>query len=326
LEPAIVAQPEAGIAVIEKTPVESLIAGQLSTHTRKAYVADIKQFIAFIGGEDRLCFVSKDTVVDFRDYLAKYERVTATGGVKRYQPTTINRKLSVVRQLLAEAADKGVINRNPAARVQGLQINRDYSPTQGLSRHEARQVLDAIDTTTLIGKRDHALLSLLIRTGLRRDEVVRLTLASIGERDGHKVLTVIGKGEKRRLTKLPVDVWRVLDEWLTAAELSEPESSVFAEVRKRGRGAEAVYFVNRVTPLTTDGVWHIVGRRVREAGITKNITPHSLRHTFVTLALAGGAPLHKVQYCAGHADPRTTERYDRQRDDLDNNAVDYIKL
>ena len=63
-----------------------------------------------------------------------------------------------------------------------------------------------------------------------------------------------------------------------------------------------------------------------EAGITANVTPHSLRHTFITLALAGGAPLHKVQYAAGHADPRTTERYDRQRDNLDDNAVDYVKL
>jgi len=62
------------------------------------------------------------------------------------------------------------------------------------------------------------------------------------------------------------------------------------------------------------------------AGITANVTPHSLRHTFITFPLPGGASLHKVQYAAGHADPRTTERYDRQRDNLDDDAVDYVKL
>jgi len=78
--------------------------------------------------------------------------------------------------------------------------------------------------------------------------------------------------------------------------------------------------------VTPEAIWLVVKRRVRAAGIEGKITPHSLRHTFVTLALQGGAALHKVQYAAGHADPRTTERYDRQRDNLDDNAVDYVKI
>jgi integrase/recombinase XerD len=79
-------------------------------------------------------------------------------------------------------------------------------------------------------------------------------------------------------------------------------------------------------PLAEKAVWKIVARRVSAAGITENITPHSTRHTFITLALDAGAPLHKVQVAAGHADPRTTERYWRTKQNLDDNAVDYVRL
>jgi site-specific recombinase XerD len=79
-------------------------------------------------------------------------------------------------------------------------------------------------------------------------------------------------------------------------------------------------------PLSEKAIWKIVERRVEQAGIEGNITPHSTRHTFITLALDGGALLHKVQVAAGHADPRTTERYWRTKENLDDNAVDYVRL
>ncbi len=78
--------------------------------------------------------------------------------------------------------------------------------------------------------------------------------------------------------------------------------------------------------LTADGILKILQHRAKQAGITTHITPHVMRATFITLTLDAGAPLHKVQYAAGHADPRTTERYHRSKLNLDDNAVDYLKL
>ena len=78
--------------------------------------------------------------------------------------------------------------------------------------------------------------------------------------------------------------------------------------------------------LTADGMVKILETRATLAGITTHLTPHVLRATFITLTLDAGAPLHKVQYAAGHADPRTTERYHRSKLNLDDNAVDYLKL
>ena len=97
---------------------------------------------------------------------------------------------------------------------------------------------------------------------------------------------------------------------------------------KQGRGERAIYNVREEgqKPLSEKAIWKIVERRVKLAGIVARITPHSTRHTFITLALDGGAPLHKVQVAAGHADPRTTERYWRTKENLDDNAVDYVRI
>ena len=93
---------------------------------------------------------------------------------------------------------------DPAARAKGVKIDSSYSPTVGLSKQEANHVLDCIDRTTLLGLRDFALLTLAIRTGLRRGEIRSLAVGSIGDRDGDKVLTVIGKSNKRSFVKLLV--------------------------------------------------------------------------------------------------------------------------
>jgi PAS domain S-box-containing protein len=79
-------------------------------------------------------------------------------------------------------------------------------------------------------------------------------------------------------------------------------------------------------PVSEKAIWKMVVRRMKQGGITANITPHSTRHTLIPLALDGGAPLHKVQVAAGHADPRTTERYWRTKENLDDNAVDCVRL
>jgi len=301
---------------LPKTASEAVISGQLSKNTSRAYAGDIRAFLAFIGGEDRLQHVGKDLVVAYRNHLLE----------DGYKPATINRKLSSIRQLFSEAQERRIIEANPAAKVKGIKQDNNYSPTAGISKDEARKILDSIDTNILIGKRDYALWMLMLRTGLRRQEIAHCRTGNLSERDGHKILTVIGKGNKTRMAKLPVDVVRALDEWFSAAGMENGDYPLFSEVRKTGRGKDATYTVVDANGLSVDGIWHIIRRRARAAGITANITPHSTRVCFITLALKGGAALHKVQYAAGHADPRTTERYDREQDNLDDNAVDYVRI
>ncbi len=107
------------------------------------------------------------------------------------------------------------------------------------------------------------------------------------------------------LAKLPVNLARALDDWLSAVGLLDGDFPLSTEVRKVGRGKDAVYSVVASTGLSVDGIWHIIRHRATKAGVSSRITPHSTRVCFITLALKGGAPLHKVQYAAGHADLRT---------------------
>lgn len=318
-----------GLAVGADAPAkshEALIAGQFSPHTRRAYEGDVLLFQRFLDaiGRASLADVIRDDLIAYRAWL-----------ISRYAPATVNRRLSVMRSLFREALLRGEIEHDPSSHLRQMRV-ADESPTAALDSFDARVLLDSIDRSTLLGARDYALLALLLRTGLRRSEIGTLTLKSIGIERGHHTLTVYGKGNKRRLVKLPVDVHRSLQEWLdlrldverrhTGIQSFAVETPVFVEVRKVGRGEDARYRAVGKKGLSADAIWVIVRRHVVDAGILSNITPHSLRHTFITLALEGHAPLHKVQYAAGHADPRTTERYHHRKENLDDNAADYVKI
>ncbi|HEY3268294.1 MAG TPA: tyrosine-type recombinase/integrase [Armatimonadota bacterium] len=295
--------------------IDTLVAGQLSDNTRRAYQRDILDFCAHAGVEapDDLRQVTSGQVEAFRNALIK------RGAAK----ATVNRKLSVVRQLFDRAIGEGWADRNPATRVHGLKADQE-SPTSGLTLRQARALLASIDRSNLLGQRDHCLLFLMLRTGIRRGEAAGIRLADFSARGGHTALSVRGKGAKTRIVKAAPDVLRCCQDWVAASGRQwDAREPLFVALRAaRGGG----YRIASGAPLSVDGIWKVVLRRVDEAGLAEHITPHSLRHTFVTLALEGGAPLHKVQYAAGHADPRTTERYHRQKENLDDNAADYVRV
>lgn len=314
---------------------DALVAGQLSPRTRRAYASDLTELLSVLDAWNvDLTAVNRDHLNAYRAWLAG-ESVPGLAPRPACAPASVSRKVSVARQFFAEAESRGLIAVNPAARLRGFQVS-DESKTLGLSRQQARELLDKIDTATLLGLRDRALLSLMIRTGLRRMDALGATLGVLGEQQGHRTLRVRSKGNKERLIKIPPEVARHLDAWRQAAGILRQEADqqetdrtpLFCGIVKAGRGQEMRYFLvgDGQQPLSESAVWKIVVRRARAAGIGENITPHSTRHTFITLALDAGAPLHKVQVAAGHADPRTTERYWRTKQNLDDNAVDYIRL
>jgi integrase/recombinase XerD len=289
-----------------------------SIHTRRAYAGDLGTFARWLAKQD----LSWDGVM--ADDLDRYREWLATS----YARTTANRRLTVVRGLYAEAVRRRLMGDNPADRVRGIR-GRDEREGGALSRDEAREVFAETERdlvslpVRLIALRDLAILAILIRTGIRRFEVVSLRVGDLGTSQGHNVVTLrAGKGNVTRTIKLPPDVRRTLDAWLDAAAeagaMCESGDPLFVQVRKGGHLATT-------QPLSDRAIHSIVTRRLRAAGVSK-LGPHSLRATFVTLALEGGAPLHIVQRAAGHADPRTTERYWRRKDNLDDNAVDYVRL
>lgn len=319
--------------------LDSLVAGQLSPRTRRAYAADLTELLGVLSawGLAALPDVTRDHLHAWRRWLAGEAVPGLETKGKPCAPATVSRKVSVARSFLGEAFDRGLIPANPAARLRGFSVSHE-SKTLGLSRQQARDLLAAIDASTLLGLRDKAMLSLMLRTGLRRMDVLQATCGALGESQGHKTLLLrASKGNKDRLVKLPVEVWRDLQAWRDAAgewrrERPDGSTPLFCAVVRSGRKPHSLYKVYGEggsagqAPLSEKAVWKVVVKRARAAGIAENVTPHSTRHTFITLALDGGAPLHKVQAAAGHADPRTTERYWRTKHNLDDNAVDYVRL
>jgi integrase/recombinase XerD len=319
--PGRLAGQDASIAIAKADPLDALAAVIIrrgdSPETRRAYTGDLATFLRWLEETgDRWDAINADDLDGYREWLAG-----------SYARATVNRRLSVVRALYGEATRRHVIPDDSAARLRGLR-GRDERDGGALTRSQARTVLEAVlaeietPERRLVALRDLAVLSLLIRTGLRRSELAGLRIGDLGTAQGHDVLTVRGKGSVTRTVKVPVELRRTLGAWLDVARDSglgtEAADPLFVAIT---RGQK----LTGARPISDRAVYDIVARRLRVAGIER-LGPHGLRATFVTLALEGGAPLHLVQRAAGHADPRTTERYWRRKEALDDNAVDYIRL
>ena len=138
--------------------------------------------------------------------------------------------------------------------------------------------------------------------GLRITEALNVDAEDFAEQRGHRTISIIGKGHKPALIPLPPRVSRALDDAL--------DGRTHGPVLLSGSGRR----------MDRNGAARLVRRICRRAGITKRITPHSLGHSFITAALDAGVPLRDVQIAARHADPRTTTRYDRARNNLDRHA------
>jgi len=258
-----------------------------------------------------------------------YQAVTASDMIayrahlaQTYKKVTAQRMFTVVRRLFKMLVSRGVRPDNPCSEIKGFVVDNE-STHIALKREQAKQLLDGIDTRTVKGKRDYAIVVLLLRTGLRRAECTALTVGDLQMREGHHVAIIQhGKGDKRRIVKIPVDVFRSLEDYIIASgrtitSLADP---LFIGFDRRPRYAGQA--------ISTKGIERIVKDAGERLGYREphQLTPHDLRATFITLAKEGGATLEQRQYVVGHSDPRTTQRYDRRKLNLDDNAVDHIHL
>ena len=345
MERSLVVRGRATDQMAVKDPLAAILAGQLSPHTRRAYRHDLGHLLAFLRrgpalewGElraaekhvlieqacadpealRRLLRVTRAELIAFRTHLKEAGLATLA----------VNRRLTGVGSLLRELQLQGYRPDNPAARLRALRTNRDYSPTAGLSPEQAKALLLAPAGDGLPARRDRALLALLLRNGLRAAEVVGLRLGDLGEDQGFRVATIRGKGGKLRQAKLAGPTWEALQGWCDKAGrwAAGPEAPLFVPLRRR-RESEGTTFEVVERPLGTRSLARIVQGRAQEAlpaELAARLHPHALRHAFATLALEAGASLRRTQYALGHSDPRTTERYDRARENLSDNAADYV--
>ncbi|MDQ5853467.1 MAG: tyrosine-type recombinase/integrase [Chloroflexota bacterium] len=324
---------------------EVILRGK-SPQTRKAYRADLEDFLVWLLGRSvhlpaepdvlrldpvaaqavnaALAAVQRVTEADINAYL----RHLAGEGGDGMQPATLNRRLTPLRLLFARLHRYHLIAVNPMEFIKSRRLS-NVSPTLWLSRQEARALEEACvhrgQEPSLRDLRDRALIVFMLATGVRSAEVLSLAVADLGQVDGHHVAWIIGKGGARERVKVSPRAWKTLATYLDAAGIHE--GHVFRRLRRLGVDPTAPHAPRayRVDgPLAYTGLKFILRERFKVAGLSDKLSPHSLRHSFVTLALRGGATLPMVQAAARHASPQTTIRYAHGLDDLDNNAVDYV--
>jgi site-specific recombinase XerD len=339
-------RPQRAVARTEAAdPLAGILAGQLSEHTRRAYRHDLGHLLAFLEEGptlpwERLTLAEKHALIERACAdpqavsrlltLTRAELITFRTHLTEVGLSTlaVNRRLAGVGTILRELQLQGHRPDNPAERLRTLRTNGDYSPTIGLSAEQAKALLAAPVGNELPALRDRALLALMLRNGLRAAEVVGLCVGDLGEDQGFRVATIHGKGGKLRKAKLAGATWEALQAWCDRVDRCSrgPDAPVFVPVRKTGCGGEAVW-VTVDRRLTTRSLARIVRETAAEAlpaKVAARVHPHALRHAFATLALEAGASLRRTQYALGHSDPRTTERYDRARENLADNAADYV--
>ncbi|MGP5397392.1 tyrosine-type recombinase/integrase [Arthrobacter rhombi] len=267
-----------------------------SENTRRAYRRDLDQYMSWMDD------AGADALTVRRPMVDAY-RLSLTGS-----PSTVARKLAAVSSFYGYALDAGTVETNPVARVKRPQVDADASTTQGLTIEQARAVL-AVSAAD--GLRSHALAALLLTSGVRIGEVLGATTADYGHDAGHRVLTVTRKGGKRAKVALAAPAVSALDAYLGTTGSDVATSTVEATplfttaTGKRWAASEAFRTVQRLAAA---------------AGIPGRISPHSFRHTFATIHLDAGGSLRDLQDSMGHADPRTTRRYDRARGNLQHSA------
>lgn len=212
---------------------------------------------------------------------------------------TVASKLNALAGYYRYAVIDGVLDRDPMLNVRRPCVER-ISTTQGLTRTEFADVLRAVET---MAPRDHALICLLGLNGLRVSETCALDVGDLGHHKGQRTALLTRKGGK--VQTIPMSHRTA---WAVSAAIG-------------GRANGPVLLTRNGTRLERRGAARIVARAARSAGVTKRITPHSLRHTFVTMALDAGQAERDIAISTGHSDTRMVAYYERGRDNISRNST-----
>ncbi len=281
-----------------------------SPQTIKTYNTEIRLFVAYVVGEmgKDIGELTAEDVSLYREHL-----------IDLYAPATAAKKLAVLRRFLIFTFMTGATTVNPEALrffAKSPRIRQDPAYNV-LTEDELQRMLNAARADNY---RDYVLLAVMAGCGLREAEVVSLKLSDLQDAGNDIVmLRVLGKGDKIRNVPISPDLWRLIQRFvlLTGRSLNS-----HADARKPLLTSR----VGKDKPLTTRSVQNIVKKYVRAAGITKPISPHSIRHTVGTNMAVNEAPLLVIQQFLGHSDPKTTMRYIRRAEELASKAYQYNTL
>jgi integrase/recombinase XerD len=289
---------------------DEFFAGSIrNRHTRDAYLRAVRQFLTWAATQE-----------------SSLDRITP-GLVGRYfdqssgSLPTKKLRLAAIRAFFDVLVNRHVIILNPAATVRSERYQAVEGKTPEIAPEQARTLLKSVDASRPVGRRDKAIIATLIYTAGRAGAVANLRLKDFTWDGTQYALRFAEKGGKSRLIPVRHDLQGILLAYLDSFDWrSEPgEASFFRAVLGRTGSLAA-------QPIRNIDVCRIVKRRLRDAGLPGQFSPHSFRVATATDLLLNGIPLEDVQYLLGHADPRTTRLYDRRQKQVTRNTVERISI
>lgn len=281
-------------------------------HTRAAYFVAVKQFLAWaeLNGIE-LARVTPRDVGEYLDGLRK----------KNLSIATRKQHLAALRHFFDALVTRHAMVLNPALSVRGERYQVVEGKTPEITIKGARQLLASIKTDSVVGLRDRAIIAVLIYTAARAGAVATLRRSGFYYAGDQWMLHFMEKGGKSREIPVRHDLEAMLFQYIDAAAIRDAVKDAplfWSAYRRSGRLTG--------TPLSAVDICRMFKRRLKDAGLPTNCSPHSVRVTSITDLLEQGAPLEDVQRLAGHADPRTTRLYDRRQKKITRNIVERISI
>lgn len=282
-------EPSAGPVTPALTPAQlelrtMVLNSVTSPHSRRTYAKGLDLLFAFAANRP----LTRALLMEYRTSM------------EDLAPSTVNVRLAAVRKMVTEAKRNGLLSAEDAASLTDVPNVRQSGTRLGnwLSKEQARELLAVPDRSKVKGKRDYAILAVLVGCALRRRELAPLTVEDIQLRENRWVIADLrGKGGRIRTVAVPVWVKHSINAWQTAAGIEE--GPLFRSIRKGGKIGES---------LSDWAVWAVVTEAAKEIGI-ENFGAHDLRRTCAKLCRKAGGDLEQIKFLLGHSSIQTTERY-----------------
>ncbi len=289
--------------------IEFFTASIRNRNTRMAYARAVKQFF--------------DWCDQHRLELHEIEAVTVAAYIEQLgnqaAKPTVKQHLAAITQLFDYLTTGGILEVNPAASVRGPKYVVKRGKTPVLSAEEARQLLDSIESNTLIGLRDRALIGTMVYSFARVGATVTMKVGDYFQHRQRWWLRLHEKGGKRHEVPCHPSLEEFLNAWVAAAGIGrDKKGPLFRSMSKGDKLSD--------NPMTRFDVLHMIKRRAQAASLPYSTCCHTFRATGITTYLENGGTLEHAQTIANHESPRTTKLYDRTREELSFDEVERIKI
>jgi site-specific recombinase XerD len=289
--------------------IEFFTASIRNRNTRMAYARAVKQFF--------------DWCDEHRLELHEIEAVTVAAYIEQLgnqaSKPTVKQHLAAIRQLFDYLTTGGILEVNPAASVRGPKYVVKRGKTPVLAAEEARKLLDSIESKTLIGLRDRALIGAMVYSFARVGATVTMKVGDYFQHRKRWWLRLHEKGGKRHEVPCHPSLEEFLNVWVAAAGIGrDKKGPLFRSIGKGDRLSEKA--------MSRFDVLHMIKRRAQAAGLPYSTCCHTFRATGITTYLQNGGMLEHAQTIANHESPRTTKLYDRTREELSFDEVERIKI